>query len=116
MVQFHDATQVAYAQIAVVSVDPPDVNGAFRAGLGARFPFFCDRQLALTDALGIREITDKKHGPLPVPFTFAILPDRKIHRIFNGWYMAGRPTPEELRQTLREMTAIVRDDFQYVGD
>ena len=116
MVQFHDATQVAYANIAVISVDPPPVAGAFKAGLGARFAFFSDQRLELTEALGIREVTDKKHGPLPVPFTFAILPDRTIHRVFNGWYMAGRPTPEELRQTLREMTALVRSDFQYAGE
>ncbi len=59
--------------------------------------------MQLTEALGIRETTDTYHGPLPVPFTFALLPDLTIHRIFNGWYFVGRPTPEELRLTAREM-------------
>ena len=92
------------------------MQAAFRAGLNARFPFLSDTGLHLTDELGIRETTDKRHGPLPVPFTFALLPGLKIHRIFNGWYMVGRPTPEELRQTIREMTAIIRKDIDFLGD
>ena len=92
------------------------MQAAFRAGLNARFPFLSDTGLRLTDELGIRETTDKRHGPLPVPFTFALLPGLKIHRIFNGWYMVGRPTPEELRQTIREMTAIIRKDIDFLGD
>lgn len=114
--QFHQTTQVAYCKIAVVSPDPPRVQEAFKAGLGADFPFLSDENFALTDALGIRETTDKKHGPLPVPYTFALLPDLAIHRIYNGWYMAGRPTPEEYRQVMREMMRLSRPDFDYPGE
>ena len=89
---------------------------AFKDGLGARFPFLSDADLKLTDRLGIRETTDKRHGPLPVPFTFALLPDLTIHRIFNGWYFVGRPTPEELRQTIREMTGVIRNDLHFSGE
>ena len=89
---------------------------AFKAGLGAAFHFLSDEKLALTDALGIRETTDSFHGPLPVPFTFALLPDLSIHRIFNGWYFVGRPTPEELRLTARELIARVVPDADFRGD
>ena len=89
---------------------------AFRAGLGADFPFLSDERLELTDALGIRETTDKRHGPLPVPYTFALLPGLTIQRIFNGWYMAGRPTPEELRQTMRQLLQATRPDFDFQGE
>ena len=99
-----------------MSVDPPRVQAAFKAGLGARFPFLSDEQLRLTDELGIRETTDKIHGPLPVPFTFALLPNLTIHRIFNGWYFVGRPTPEELRITLREMIGRVVKDADFRGE
>lgn len=102
--------------MAVVSVDPPVVQAAFKAGLGARFPFLSDSELQLIDALGIRETTDKRHGPLPVPFTFAILPDLTIHKIFNGWYFVGRPTPDELRLTIREMVATSVSDADFGGD
>ncbi len=116
LVQFHQSTEVAYCRLAVVSVDPPRVQAAFKAGLGAHFPFLSDRGLELTDELGIRETTDKVHGPLPVPFTFALLPDLTIHRIFNGWYFVGRPTPEELRLTIREMMGISVKDADFLGE
>jgi hypothetical protein len=89
---------------------------AFRAGLGAPFPFLSDEELALTDVIGIRETTDRRHGPLPVPMTFALLPDARIHRIFNGWYFVGRPTPEELRHTIREMVDRSVPDLDFQGD
>ena len=100
----------------MVSVDPPRVQAAFKAGLGARFPFLSDEKLVLTDELGIRETTDTFHGPLPVPFTFALLPDLTIHKIFNGWYFVGRPTPEELRITIRELVGKSVDDADFRGD
>ena len=109
-------TGVSYCGIAAVSKDVPLVQGAFKAGLGAKFSMLSDEHLELTDRLGIRETTDKKHGPLPVPYTFGLLPDLTVFRIFNGWYFAGRPTPEELRQTARGMMARAHEDFQYAGE
>ncbi len=102
--------------MAVVSVDPPSVQAAFKAGLGAYFPFLSDVELQLTDELGIRETTDKVHGPLPVPFTVALLPDLTIHQIFNGWYFVGRPTPQELRLSIREMTGKCVPDLDFRGE
>ena len=107
---------MSYCKVAAVSVDPPRVLEAFKAGLGAAFPLLSDEHLALTDALGIRETTDTRHGPLPVPYTFALLPDLTIHRIFNGWYSVGRPTPDELRITIREMTVRTVKDIDFRGE
>lgn len=92
------------------------MQAAFKAGLGAHFPFLSDEALELTDALGIRETTDKYHGPLPVPFTFALLADLTIHRIFNGWYFVGRPTPEELRLAIRELIGKSVTDADFRGE
>jgi len=100
----------------VVSVDPPRVLEAFKAGLGARFPFLSDEERAATNELGIAEYTDPRHGPLPVPFTFALLPDLTISHIWNGWYFVGRPTPEELRRAARDITDRVVPDLDFRGD
>jgi hypothetical protein len=89
---------------------------AFRAGLGARFPFLSDEDRSLTNRLDISESTDSRHGPLPVPFTFALLPDLTVHDLWNGWYFVGRPTPEQLRVASREITDISRDDLDFRGD
>lgn len=64
----------------------------------------------------MRETTDTIHGPLPVPFTFALLPDLTIDRMFNGWYFVGRPTPDELRITIRDLVAKSVDDSDFRGD
>ncbi len=115
-VQFLEAADVSYVKVAAISKEPSAVVAAFRAGMGARFSFLSDEKLRLTDQLGIRETTDKRHGALPVPYTFALLPDLTIHRIFNGWYMVGRPTPEEMRQTARELIALTRGDYHFSGE
>ena len=99
-----------------MSVDPPPIQAAFKAGLGARFSFLSDQDLALTDELGIRETTDRRHGPLPVPFTFALLPDLVIDRLWNGWYFVGRPTPEELRLAVRQLISKSVEDFDFRGE
>jgi peroxiredoxin len=99
-----------------ISVDPPRVLEAFKAGLGAKFHFLSDEDRSLTNQLGISESTDPTHGPLPVPFTFGLLPDLTISHIFNGWYFVGRPTLEELRQTAREMTDRSVADLDFRGE
>ena len=89
---------------------------AFKAGLGARFPFLSDEKRVLTNELGISETTDPVHGPLPVPLTFTLLPDLTIRHIFNGWYFVGRPTQEEMRRAARELTDEVVADLDFLGD
>jgi peroxiredoxin len=42
LVAMQDELQREYGRIAVVTIDTPYVNGAFRAGLGADFPFLSD--------------------------------------------------------------------------
>src|SRR5947209_3361922 len=42
LVQFQSELQVNYGKLAAVSADPPLVAAAFRAGLGAQWPFLSD--------------------------------------------------------------------------
>jgi hypothetical protein len=51
-----------------------------------------------------------------VPFTFGLLGDLTITHVFNGWYFAGRPTPDELRVASREITARTVSDLDFRGD
>jgi len=54
-----------------------------------------------------------RHGRVAVPYTFSLLPDLAIHRIYNGWWFVGRPTNEEVRQDLRAMMEHCRPDYEY---
>src|SRR5215469_13683336 len=47
LVQFQDELAVNYGRLATVSADPPLVNAAFAAGLGAHWPFLSDEPRAV---------------------------------------------------------------------
>src|SRR5436189_6439425 len=63
LVAMQDELVRDYGRLAVVTVDAPYVNGAFRAGLGAAFPFLSDEDRRVATDLDVLEITDRKHRP-----------------------------------------------------
>jgi peroxiredoxin len=101
----------------VVSTDPPEVTAAFRAGLGATFTFLSDHDRRAIRQLDIVEVTAAgfEHGLVALPYTFSLMPDLTIHRIYDGWWFVGRPTLEELRQDLRAIMQRCRSDYTYAG-
>jgi peroxiredoxin len=105
-----DEFEVAYARIVVVSVDPPEVQAAFRAGLGARFAFLSDVERRWLPELGLLETTDTVHRPYR-PAAFTLFPDLTIHRDYNGYWFWGRATMEDLRQDMRAITRATRTDW-----
>jgi peroxiredoxin len=115
MTGLQDELAINYCHLAVASTDPPEVTAAFRMGLGATFTFLSDHDRAAIKELDIVEITKPgfKHGHVAVPYTFSLLPDLTIHKIYNGWWFVGRPTLEELRQDLRAMLQLCRTDYSY---
>ena len=56
-----DEIQREYGRIAAVTVDEPYVNGAFRAGIGADFPFLSDEDRGRRPELDLLELTDEWH-------------------------------------------------------
>lgn len=111
LVSLQDELEVAYARIVVVSVDPPEVQSAFRAGLGARFTFLSDAERSWLPRLGLEETADTQHRPYR-PAGFTLHPDLTIHAAYNGYWYLGRATMEELRRDLREISRVVRADWE----
>lgn len=105
-----DDAEVAYSRIVSISVDPPEVNAALRAGLGARWTFLSDPARGVLSQLGLRETTDTLHDPY-VPAVFVIDPELRIHSAYNGYWYWGRPTHGELVHDLRELTRTLRTDW-----
>ncbi len=105
-----DELEIGYASLVVLSVDPPEVQAAFRAGLGARFTFLSDSERVWLDRLGLRETTDSVHDPY-LPAAFTLFPDLTVHRAYNGYWYWGRPTAEEIRRDMREITMTIRPDW-----
>jgi len=111
LVTLQNELEVAYSRLVVVSVDPPEVQAAFRAGLGARFPFLSDAARRYLDELDLRETTDTVHDPYR-PAAFSLFPDLRVHRSYNGYWFWGRPTLEELRHDLRAISMAIRTDWE----
>ncbi len=114
LVRLQDEAEVAYSRFVSVSVDPPEVAAAFRAGLGARWTFLSDGERRWLDVLGLRESTDPTHTPY-APAVFVLAPDLTIRAAFNGYWFWGRPTNEELRLVFRAITRSIRPDWEVPG-
>ena len=110
LIALQDEAEVAYSRIISVSVDPPAVTAAFRAGLGARWTFLCYPERTAQERLALRETTDTVNDPY-TPAVFTLRPDLEIHAAYNGYWFWGRPTMEELRQDLRAITRAIRPDW-----
>ena len=111
-VEFQHELRVNYAKLVAVSADPPLVQAAFRAGLGAQWTFLSDEQRTIIKQLNILDETEGEYAYRAQPYTFVLRPDLRIHAIYNGWYFVGRPTNEELRHDLRTIMES-RSDYRY---
>jgi peroxiredoxin len=111
LVRLQEELEVAYVRVVSVSVDPPPVAAAFRAGLGARWTFLCDPDRLEQERLGLRETTDTVYRPY-VPAAFTLFPDRTIRGVWNGYWYVGRPTDEEIRADLRAIQREIRADWE----
>jgi len=111
LLALQEDAEVAYSRILSVSVDPPEVSAAFRAGLGARWTFLSDPDREVQTQLRLRETTDTLNNPF-VPAVAVMSPDLRIHAAYNGYWYWGRPTHAELVRDLREITRSLRADWE----
>lgn len=112
--EFQVEAEVAYTRMISVSVDPPDVNAALRAGLDARWTFLCDPERRYQQELELRESTDPLHDPY-TPVVFTLYPDLAVHRAYHGYWFWGRPSNIELRADFRTITREIRDTWEGSG-
>ena len=84
LVQFQDELDVNFARLVAVGVDPPRVHAAFRAGLGARWPFLSDQGRTVIKRIKILDETEGEYAYPAQPYTFVLRPDLTVHKIYNG--------------------------------
>lgn len=101
LVPFQEELAINFAALLYVAVQPPVVQAAFRAGLGAKWAFLSDEARRVIRQIGILDETEGEYPDVALPYTFVLRPDLTIHKIYNGWYFVGRPTVEDLRQDVR---------------
>ena len=101
---------VAYTAIVTISTDNLLETNEFRASVGAQWTFLSDAGRHVQKDLDIAEYTDPFHNPM-IPHTLVLKPGLVIHSVYNGYWFWGRPSFEDLRRDLREVTREVRPDW-----
>ena len=107
---FYPQINVAYTRIATISTDDRHTSQEFRSSVGAQWPFLSDPDRTVQRDLDIQEYTDPGNDPM-IPHTLVLKPGLVVHRIYNGYWFWGRPSVEDLRQDLREVTRETRPDW-----
>ncbi|OLC70804.1 MAG: alkyl hydroperoxide reductase [Deltaproteobacteria bacterium 13_1_40CM_4_68_19] len=110
LVRFEPELKVGYTKLVTISTDDLLATNENRDGLGAHWPFLSDPGRIVQKDLDIQEYTDPVHNPM-VPHTLVLAPELRVHSIYNGYWYWGRPSVEELRHDLREVTRTVRPDW-----
>jgi len=110
LVQLHREMEVGYCRMVTISTDALLELNEFRSGVGAHWTFLGDAGRKVQKDLDIAEYTDPTHNPM-VPHTLVLEPGLKVFKVYNGYWFFGRPTVEDLRHDLREVSRKVRPDW-----
>jgi peroxiredoxin len=110
LVQLHREIEVGYCRLVTISTDNLLETNEARSGAGAHWPFLSDAGRKVQQDLDIAEYTDPHHNPM-IPHTLVLEPGLIVYRIYMGYWFFGRPTVEELRRDLREVTRKCRPDW-----
>jgi peroxiredoxin len=110
LTELYPEIRVAYTKVVTISTDSLLETNEMRDALGAAWPFLSDPKRIVQRDLGIQEFTDPQHDPM-IPYTLVLGPELKVYRIYNGYWYWGRPSNDDLRRDLRELTRLVRPDW-----
>jgi peroxiredoxin len=110
LVANHAKIAVAYTQIVTIATDTILEINEFRLSVGAPWTFLSDAGRKVQKDLDIAEYTDPHHDPM-IPYTLVLKPGLVVHSVYNGYWFWGRPSFEDLRRDLREVTRDVRPDW-----
>jgi peroxiredoxin len=101
---------VGYTRIVTISTDNIVTTREFRNSVGANWTFLSDAGRKIQKDLDIQEYTDPFHDPM-IPHTLVLKPGLVIYSIYNGYWYWGRPSIEDLRRDLRDVTREIRPDW-----
>jgi peroxiredoxin len=110
LAEFQSKIAVAYTQIVTISTDEHHQLQAFRASVGAQWPFLSDPERTIQKDLDIQEYTDPENNPM-IPHTLVLKPGLVIHSVYNGYWFWGRPSVYDLWRDLRVASSEIRPDW-----
>lgn len=109
-----DRLSLSGASFVYVATQSWREQAAFRAGLGAGWTFASDPDRILTNALGLLDETEGEQADVMRPTAVVCDHDLVVCAAWDGWWIDGRPTVDELLLALRDLRAD-RADGAYQG-
>lgn len=106
---------VNYCKLVTVTTEDRLGSVEMRNAVGAVWPFLSDHKRKLVYELDLADESEHRFGPVFIPYTFVLEPDRSIYKVYRGWWYVGKPTVEELRMDLRVLMS-KRPDWEYTKD
>jgi peroxiredoxin len=110
LVEFYPEIVVGYTRIVTIATDNIFAVNDFRASVGAQWTCLSDAGRKVQKDLDIQEYTDPHDDPM-IPHTLVLKPGLVIHSVYNGYWCWGRPSTEQLRRDLYEVTREIRPDW-----
>jgi hypothetical protein len=110
LVEFYPEIVAGYSRIVTIATDNIFTVNDFRASVGAQWTFLSDAGRKVQKDLDIQEYTDPHDDPM-VPHTLVLKPGLVIHSVYNGYWYWGRPSTEQLRRDLYEVTREIGPDW-----
>ena len=110
LASFQSKLLVAYTQIVTITTDEQHALLAFRASVGAGWPFLSDPGRIVQKDLGIQEYTDPEHDPM-IPHTLVLKPGLVVHSVYSAYWFWGHPSTDELWRDLRQVSSEIRPDW-----
>ena len=107
---FYPKIAVAYTKIVTIATNNLLELNEFRDSAGAQWTFLSDPGRKVQKDLEIQEYTDPHHDPM-IPHTLVLEPGLIVYKIYDGYWFWGRPSPQDLRHDLREITRKIRPDW-----
>ncbi|GAB4247641.1 MAG: hypothetical protein Kow00129_08230 [Thermoleophilia bacterium] len=97
-------------KVCVITTDDTLEARELRQKLHVGFPILSDTERTVQRDLDIKEYTDTRHDVM-IPHTIVLEPGLVINKVYNGYWFWGRPTQEDLRRDLREISRRIRLDW-----
>lgn len=103
LVARQDELLLGAVALVYVAVQPPEVQAAFRAGLGADWTFCADTARVTARRWGLLDPTEGEYRDVLRPYGFVCDPDLVVRAAYDGWWLTGRPTVDELVRDVRRI-------------
>ena len=110
LLRLQELVPVAFTRLVTVLPNDQHDTNKMRTATGAWWPFLCDTDLEVQQALEIDEYTDAHHAAT-VPHTLVLGPGLVIDKVYCGYWFWGRPSVPQLWADLQDLFARTKADF-----